>query len=357
MRRLLFTLFLVSILFSVGTSQEKGRLSGLAYFDYSYNVASDTAIGGFANNALSGAKAFQAFQFRRIYFTYDYDITSDFTSRFRLEADETERTSNGKTGVFVKDAFLKWKNAFGENDLIFGVQPTPAYEISEAMWGYRSLEKTIMDLRGIVSSRDLGVSLKGKLDGEGMFSYWVMVADGSANKPESDKYKRYFVHLRLKPVKFLDITLYGDLNAKAQVNNPYTVKQVSNSTTTMAAFVGYVPMDGLKIGVEGALVQTSNGYNTGMALVTKSGLALSFFGIYGLTGDLNLLGRFDIYDPNTNGSAKADSRNYIIAGLDWKVNDKVSVIPNIQIETYEKSVARTFDSSVTGRLTVAWIFQ
>jgi hypothetical protein len=357
MRKLLAALFFVSILFSFGTSQDKGRLSGLAYFDYSYNVARDTAIGGFSNTALSGAKDFQSFQFRRIYFTYDYDISGDFTSRFRLEADESALSSNGKTGVFVKDAFLKWKNVFGQNDLIFGVQPTPAYEVSEAVWGYRSLEKTVMDLRGIVSSRDLGVSLKGKLDGEGMFSYWVMIADGSANKPESDKYKRYFVHLRLKPVKALDITLYGDLNAKAQLNNPYTAKQVSNSTATMAAFVGYVPMDGLKIGVEGALVQTSNGYNTGTALDTKSGLALSFFGIYGLASDLNLLARFDLYDPNTNSNAKADSRNYIIAGLDWKVNDKVSVIPNIQIETYEKSTVRTFDSSVTGRLTVAWIFQ
>jgi len=357
MRRSLVAVVFLSILFALAPGQDKGRLSGLAYFDYSYNVARDTAIGGFSNKALNGVKSFQTFQFRRFYFTYDYDIATDFTTRFRLEADESALASNGKTGVFVKDASLRWKNVFGQGDLILGVQPTPAYEISESVWGYRSLEKTIMDLRGIVSSRDLGVSLKGKLDGEGMFSYWVMVADGSANKPETDKYKRYFLHIRLQPVKSLDITLYGDLDARATISNPYTTKRVSNSTTTMAMFVGYVPMDGLKVGVEGVLTQTANGFNTGTALNTKSGLALSFFGSYGLGTDLTIVGRYDLYDPNTDGSAKTDSRDYFIAALDWKVNDRVSVIPNVQIETYEKSPSRTFDASVNGRLTVIWIFQ
>ena len=356
MRSIIIVILLLPFLFALSSAQEKGRLSGLAYFDYSYNVARDTAIGAFSNKAVSGAESFQAFQFRRIYFTYDYDVAADFTSRFRLEADEASLASNGKTGVFVKDAFLRWKNVFGLSDLILGVQPTPAYEISEAVWGYRSMEKTIMDLRGIVSSRDLGVSLKGRLDGEGMFSYWVMVADGSANKPESDKYKRYFLHVRLQPVKSLEATLYGDLDARAPVNDPYKAKQVSNSTTTMAVFLGYVPVEGLRVGAEGVLTQTSNGFNTGTALDTRSGLALSFFGSYALSADLTVVGRFDIYDPNTDGTAKADSRNYIIAGLDWKVNDRVSVIPNVQIETYEKSPLNTYDASVTGRLTTAWTF-
>ena len=37
------------------------------------------------NSALTGAKADQAFQFRRIYFTYDNDISEQFMARFRLE--------------------------------------------------------------------------------------------------------------------------------------------------------------------------------------------------------------------------------------------------------------------------------
>lgn len=350
-------MLLLPLFVALASGQDKSRFSGLAYFDYSYNVARDTAIFVFSDNALGGAKSFHAFQFRRVYFTYDYDFAELFTSRFRLEADEAALSSNGKTGVFVKDAFLKWKNAFGQSDLIFGVQPTPAYDVSEAAWGYRSLEKTIMDLRGIVSSRDLGISLKGKLENSGMFSYWVMVADGSANKPESDKYKRYFLHLRVKPTKSLDITLYGDLNARAEINNRYTMKNVSNSTTTMAVFVGYVPADRVRLGVEGAFVRRSNGFDTGTALDTKSALAVSVFCVYGLQQGLHVVGRFDLYDPNTNSSAKGDSRNYILAGLDWKVTDLVSIMPNVQIETYEKSAVRSFDTSITGRLTVAWIFK
>jgi predicted porin len=124
----------------------------------------------------------------------------------------------------------------------------------------------------------------------------------------------------------------------------------------MAAFIGFLPIDGLKVGLEGVLTQSSNGFNTGTALKTKSGLGLSMFANYALRNDLNLVGRYDFYDPNTDGGAKADSRNYVIAGLDWKVNDRVSVIPNVQIETYEKAPLKTFDASVTGRLTMVWIF-
>ncbi|MCK7527972.1 MAG: hypothetical protein MZV64_65435 [Ignavibacteriales bacterium] len=82
-------------------------------------------------------------------------------------------TGSNKISVFVKDAYLQWKNIFKGSDLIFGIHPTPAYEISEGIWGNRFLEKTIMDLRGIVSSRDLGASLKGKFSEEGIFKYWV----------------------------------------------------------------------------------------------------------------------------------------------------------------------------------------
>ena len=50
----------------------------------------------------------------------------------------------------VKDAWLKWKNIFSGSDLIFGISPTPAFDVSEGAWGHRYLEKTIMDLDGIV---------------------------------------------------------------------------------------------------------------------------------------------------------------------------------------------------------------
>src|SRR5512140_1114716 len=182
-----------ALLVSTSSVWAQGKISGLAYGDYFYNVARDTAFARAAlpNSALTGEKSYQAFQFRRIFFTYDHDISEKFTARFRLEADQVSNTTDGKFGVAVKDAFLKWKNVFQGSDLIFGLQPTPEIDIVEAAWGYRSLEKTIVDLRGIAFARDLGLALRGKTDTSGVFSYWVQVGNGNNNKPENDKYKRY----------------------------------------------------------------------------------------------------------------------------------------------------------------------
>src|SRR5512143_3253741 len=146
-------------------AQSQGKFSGLMFGDYFYNVARDTVFRrtNLPNSAVGGQKDLQGFQFRRIYFTYDNDISEKFTTRFRLEADQAALSSNGKISTYVKDAYLKWKNIFGGSDLTLGLQPTPAYEISENAWGSRSLEKTIMDLRGIIPSRHLGISLPGTL--------------------------------------------------------------------------------------------------------------------------------------------------------------------------------------------------
>ena len=132
------------ILLGLSISVGQGKFGGYMFADYYYNVSRDASFGSAApaNSALSanspGATAMQAFQMRRVYFTYDNDISDQFTARFRLEVDQAANASNGKIGSFVKDAYLKWKNIFSGSDLILGIQPPPAYEVSEAAWGYRS---------------------------------------------------------------------------------------------------------------------------------------------------------------------------------------------------------------------------
>ena len=94
----------------------QGKFGGYMVGDYYYNVTRDQNFTSLANTqpsaAMPGATAMQAFQFRRIYFTYDNDISETFTTRFRLEVDQASNASNGKIGVFVKDAYLRWKNIF-----------------------------------------------------------------------------------------------------------------------------------------------------------------------------------------------------------------------------------------------------
>jgi hypothetical protein len=359
----------------------QGKFSGYMFGDYYYNVTRDPNIGSSNIASPAGTTAYQAFQLRRIYFTYDNDISEQFTTRFRLEADQGAATSTaaqsdaltgGKIGVFVKDAYLKWKNIFSGSDAIFGVQPTPAYDVSEAAWGYRSLEKTIMDLRGTVDSRDMGMSLKGKITGDGMLNYWLMLGNGAGTaKPETDKYKRYYAHVQIKPTTNLQATLYLDYKDMANILNSYTKSTVSNSAVTTALFLGYSEPFSYNIGVEAFLQSTSNALKDTVAksYSSKSTMGFSVFGSFNIIPELAVVARYDNFNPSTDDKGKDPvavtagvangnlSRDYVIIGLSWKVDKNVSIIPNILYETYETPKGgKAIDASITARLTLYYVF-
>jgi hypothetical protein len=343
-----------------------GKFSGYMIGDYYYNVQRDAGYAALSNNASSsaapGATAMQSFLLRRVYLTYDNDISEEFTTRFRLEADQgTDVLTSGKIGVFVKDAYLKWKNVFKGSDLTFGIQPPPTYDVSEASWGYRSLEKTIMDLRGIYGSRDVGLSLKGKLVESGMFNYWVMVGKNAGNTPATtSKFNRYSAQLHIKPITGLQATLYFDYLDAADKADPFNKGSfVGNAMSTMALFVGYAQPTSFNVGLEAFSQSTSNGYSasgaTSLSSLTKSGF--SGWASVNLTSDIAAVARYDNYDPNTNSAAVGDVRNYLIGGVAFKLNKNVSIIPNLLYETYEApSAGSAPDASVTGRVTFYYIF-
>lgn len=363
MKRLLVFLVLILCTFSTVFAQERNpvKFSGYMFGDYFYNISRDSTINKLSNKALNGIRDFNAFQFRRIYFTYDDEISSTFMTRFRLEADQAANTSNGKIGVAVKDAFLDWKDIFAGSHLIFGIQPTPAYDISEAAWGYRSLEKTIMDLRGIVPSRDLGVALRGRLDGEGKINYWLMIGNEDGNAPATSKFKRYYVNLQFKPMTNFQITLYGDLKTVPAINDPNSKATppatLSNDVYTYALFAGYNEKDNFNLGIEGYIQSTKNGKLKLGSLETKTGIGVSLFGSINLQKDLIAVARYDYFDPNTDSDFKGDRRQYIIFGLTYKPDQRVSIIPNIQYETYENPVSGpSLTPSLTARVTLYYIF-
>ncbi|MFZ6033978.1 MAG: outer membrane beta-barrel protein [Melioribacter sp.] len=363
MKKILLSVALILLSTNNIFSQEvvnKGRISGYMFGDYFYNVARDTGLSSLPNVVNGGTKDLNGFQLRRIYFTYDYDISESFTTRFRLEANEIANTTNNKIGVFVKDAYLRWKDIFEGSDLIIGIQPTPAWEITETFWG-RFLEKTIMDLRGISSSRDIAVALKGKFDQGGLFKYWAMIGNGSGNSPEKDKYKRFYAHIQYSPTKQFTATLYADLKARPDINDPASKSNppatIANNDLTYSLFLGYKEKDAYSFGVEGFLNSRQNGMVNGTDVKDKNGMGISAFASYNISKELAVVGRYDYFDPNTDSSVKGDSRNWFIFSLNYKPDEKVTISPNVIIETYESIPnGRSIDASITPRITFFYSF-
>lgn len=338
------------------------RFSGLMFGDYFYNVQRDPDVGILSNIATPGPEDFNAFQFRRIYFTFDDDLSPSFTTRFRLEADQVSLTSDLKTTVFVKDAYLRWKNAFSMSDFWFGVQPTPAYDISEAAWAYRSLEKTIMDLRGVVPSRDFGVTLRGKLDGAGKYNYWVMVGNNSGNRPELDKFKRVYFNFWWKPTAKFQATGYYDYRGAAEIPDPNDpARTIGNAAGTYAVFANYANPDKYSLGFEAFWQRVDNGTKVGtgapFVLRPRNGEGYSAWAWYNFNTRFSVVGRYDYFDPNKDKAAEGDARGLWIASFVIKPLKNVMIMPNLIAETYQDSPSgKSYKSSIVPRLTFYWVF-
>src|SRR5688572_8954085 len=152
----------------------RGRISGLIFGDFYYNVTGDpghsyNAAGvDTARHFIDGStfanglprvigRDLNGVVIRRVYFQVDNDLSIRVSSRFRLEVDSRELTSGGKLGVYVKAAYVQVKDLITRGNFLFGMLNTPTFESADEFWGYRSIEKTIADFRGVASSSDIGV--------------------------------------------------------------------------------------------------------------------------------------------------------------------------------------------------------
>ena len=89
--------------------------------------------------------------------------------------------------------------------------------------GYRSVEKTILDLNGIGSSADIGLGLKGKTGGA---SYHLMIANGPGQRPERDNGKKLYASVQFQPGAGNQLELYGDID------------MIPGGDSTLKSFVG-----------------------------------------------------------------------------------------------------------------------
>ncbi|MDX1701189.1 MAG: hypothetical protein R3250_11255, partial [Melioribacteraceae bacterium] len=231
----------------------------------------------------------------------------------------------------------------------------PTFSISESYWGYRSLAKTIMDLRKIAPSRDFGIALKGKISNG--VKYWVMAANGEGNKPETNKEKRVYGHLAFEPVKNLAVTLHGDVAFNEDIEDEMDGSTLSNNKINTAFFVGYKEPDAYSFGVEGFYQIYQNELSTSSGPENQNSIGISVFGSADVSEKIALIGRYDYFDPVNDADFEGDVRNYFLAAINYKANSKVWIMPNIVMESYESLPNGVeFDSAITGRLSFFYRF-
>jgi hypothetical protein len=345
MSRFAIVLMLLILLLPIGVragdkpaEKPAGKISGYMFGDW-YWVAA---------NHDSTLKNQNGLWFRRIYVTYDKGLSEEFAVRFRFETSNSgDFKAGGRLDPFFKDAYLKWTR--NRHSIIFGLSSSPTWERVESIWGYRSVEKTPLDLqKGWGGSRDFGIAFQGSLDPNKKLLYHFMIGNGSDTKSETDKDKKIYLSLAVKPVKELTVEAYWD----------WENRQDDKDVLTLQGFASYEQKKG-RVGVQFAQQTRQQGPG-------KDDLKLEIFSVFG-AGQLSekawAFGRIDrMFDPSPKGIAYipfAEAKStLIIAGVDLKPIPEVHLMPNVEVVVYSENEVTKIkpDADAIPRLTVYYTF-
>ncbi len=329
----------------------RGKISGYVFGDYYYNAVGDprhayNAAGsdsGKANIDGTGkpiTRDLNGFQIRRVYFQLDNDLSIKYSTRFRLEADSKSLTSDGKIGLAVKALYLQARNVYPRGDLFFGILPTPIYETEEEAWGYRSIEKTLADFRGIGSSTDIGAEVKGFVDTGHRIGYSAMVGNGLGQKPEDNRDKKGYLALPIH---------VGDLRMEPFVDYENVANHQDRATYKLFADYEF-----RKLVLGGSALSRVN-HRTSAPNQEPRGF--SAFGRWTQTPTVAAFARFDLWQPDHRIANRVDTQLWI-AGLDWQPFKDVHFMPNVEATQYTAkgtAVAPAFHD-LQARLTIYYKF-
>lgn len=330
---------------SAGTSQAPAqqpapafRLTGYMFGDF-YWVA---------NHHDPSLEGHNGFWFRRIYFTYDHTLSPAFSTRFRLELNSAgDFKSNLKLTPYVKDAYLRWTRS--GHSVLVGISPTPTWEYIESFWGYRSIEKTPLDLQRFDGSRDFGVALMGGLGGGARLRYHVMLGNGSDTGSETDKSKVVRGSLGYRAANGAVVEAYAD----------WQDRPGRADRSTWQVFAGYQRPD-WRMAVHFA--QQARRSATGGSTARLE--ILSSFAAAKVAETAWLFGRVDrMFDPNPEGDKipylpfDPRARSLLaIFGFDVAPEKSVHIMPNVELIRYDKAGGLKPAADVVPRVTFYYVW-
>jgi hypothetical protein len=366
--------------------------NGQLFADYYYMMSADTVTGKGANGPLgksyyepnsnisstANTRYYQAFDLRRVQLGANYWFTKDIIAKVLLEH-ENGAAANGdvaldaKRTFYAKEASITFQNAIPMGNVIFGQQATNVFSVDEGLMGYRSVEKSILDMRGMseAGSNDLGIQLAGTFDNDKNFGYSALISNGNGAKDETDKYKAFTGELNAKFMdKHIVIDVSGDYMDKATVASVTKIvgtdttkaSNVAQSNSLIKVAVAYTSSP-ITVGVVYAM-HTLTGQSNSVAGADADQTGLSIFARGEIIPkQLNFFARFDMFDPDSKADDNSSGRKetFIVAGLDWMPDastQNVHIEPNFWMNTFsdKSSTGTDYEAIIVPRLTFAYKF-
>jgi hypothetical protein len=313
-----------------------GRIWAQAFGDYFYKFSGDDHGWGDTQYARMPEGA-DGVLLRRFRLGHDYAFAPNISSRLAIEATDASTFAAGSYGFAVRAAYLAWREPIPGLPVTVqaGIVPTPIYAYTERAWGYRSLEKDILDVRTFGRSTDGGVGVEGQFGEDRHTGFHFVVGNNTGTRPPANLPKALYGSVFHRPfggivtVEVMGSHLPGLGERRVQVARLF------------------VDVDHPSVRLGGGVSLVSDRRPTELPDAAMRRLLVSAHGAVPLVrGPRPLLAfvRYDFYDPDIDFDA---SRAYlepepfytehtVIAGLDYRPAPQVRVMPNLWVNAYRQ---------------------
>jgi len=288
------------LLFSICYSQDK--ISGYVIFDYENIHGSDN------------------FDINRAYFQYAEDISDELFFKIRFDVGRDADEEDSKLSTYIKNAYIDWNCSWG-GKLSMGLIGTNTYGVQENTWGYRFIEKSVLDKYGMTNTADFGIGYSVNF---GNLNVNIQSLNGEGYK-NTDADGNQSLYMRL---------LYGE--SSLNKNTGYNLGAVMSTslgdeTEDMVGFFGGLSSDEYRIGFE---------HNSNSQTFTEE--ATSLYVSYSLNSNLDMFYRYDINNENadneetdSDGDGITDFSNEDVCtsliGIVWNPTKGLYIAPNVII--------------------------
>lgn len=326
---------------STNDFKPNGKIWGYIFGDVIYKAGGDTLSFGRSEFAKEKKNVIGG-KLRRVYFGYDYNLSEHWFVRVLFEGNSGITTNKNQFTTIIKLGYLQYKiknnNIFHNAKINVGLIPTPTFAFPEREWGYRSIEKEALDLRGFGSSVDQGISLEGSFSESKIFGYYLMVSNGVGSKPEVNKNLQYHVSI---------FTNLLDNRLKLETFANYVKDKNGLNRIVTRQFLSY-NLQRFRFGFEGSknFIEEIGKKNNITAIKELQPLLLSSFVSTKIKENVWTYLRYDYFNPDSNfdnNFTYADPSEYydehlFIAGLQFEIHNKlnhnIQIMPNIHFNAY-----------------------
>lgn len=285
---------------------------------------------------------YNKFDFERIHLTANAQVSDNVKVRFTTDLYRNAAPGSYYGGLAVRIKFAMIDYSLTKNlSLKFGLIPTHWPGLVDGFWKYRGIAQTLTDRQGYFSIADFGFSLShaqlGIFDDVSVF---VLNGNGFI-AAEANRFKDIAARVTATPFPEL-------LKSFKLASYYYSGRNINpaGQGLTRERIGGLVSFSTSQFSIASEYNVRQDAPSSPDTLVSGNG-----FSVFGeikapfeeLQNKLSLVWRYDVAEPNADKDG--DVTKFLILGVSYKPNDKLTFVLNRQLTMAEKEVFTKYDKT------------